>query len=178
MDGEHAFSAAIVLVMVNIAFPVNDRDNAAMDMALGVLRWMADKGNSHIQARHQFLLNLRSRIPSESTTTPDTSASIIPPHVSTHANNTSNAFVPLTLTNNSDIDTTVPFPESTNPSLDHMLRFETTSGDAGLWEEGYRNFDINVVNMDFDWTQLTDPATALDIYSTMPGSERDFHNAT
>jgi hypothetical protein len=59
-----------------------------------------------------------------------------------------------------------------------MLRFETTSGDAGLWEEGYRNFDINLVNMDFDWTQLTDPATALDIYSTMPGSERDFHNAT
>ncbi|KFX87264.1 hypothetical protein V490_08384 [Pseudogymnoascus sp. VKM F-3557] len=58
MDGEHAFSAAIILVMVNIAFPYNARDRAAMNMALEVLNGIAEKGNSHIKSLHRLLLSL------------------------------------------------------------------------------------------------------------------------
>ncbi|KLJ08058.1 hypothetical protein EMPG_16498 [Blastomyces silverae] len=58
MDGEHAFSAAIILVMINIAFPYNARDHAAMNLALDVLNGMAEKGNLHIRSLHRLLLNL------------------------------------------------------------------------------------------------------------------------
>ncbi|KAK8195310.1 fungal-specific transcription factor domain-containing protein [Phyllosticta capitalensis] len=60
MDSEHLFSAAIVLVMINLAFPHNPRDVQAMDTALEVLRGMAEKGNSYIRARHELLTKLRS----------------------------------------------------------------------------------------------------------------------
>ncbi|KFY40584.1 hypothetical protein V494_03435 [Pseudogymnoascus sp. VKM F-4513 (FW-928)] len=58
MDGEHAFSAAIILVMINIAFPYNARDRAAMNMALEVLNGIAEKGNAHIKSLHRLLLSL------------------------------------------------------------------------------------------------------------------------
>lgn len=62
MDGEHAFSAALVLVMVNIAFASNLNDSSAMDTAMSVLQGMAEKGNSHIRSRYQLLKNLQSMI--------------------------------------------------------------------------------------------------------------------
>lgn len=62
MDGEHAFSAALVLVMINVAFPFNAEDAAAMEAALELLREMAERGNSHIRARHLLLMDLRSVI--------------------------------------------------------------------------------------------------------------------
>lgn len=58
MDGEHAFSAALVLVMVNVAFPYNDRDARSMELALSILSGMAEKGNEYIRGRHELLLNL------------------------------------------------------------------------------------------------------------------------
>lgn len=60
MDGEHSFSAALVLVMANVAFPYNDRDAKSMELALSILHGMAEKGNEYIRARHELLLNLRS----------------------------------------------------------------------------------------------------------------------
>ncbi|OAT03730.1 hypothetical protein BDBG_16104 [Blastomyces gilchristii SLH14081] len=62
MDGEHAFSAAIILVMINIAFPHNARDHAAMTLALDVLNSMAEKGNLHIRSLHRLLLNLYNTV--------------------------------------------------------------------------------------------------------------------
>ena len=62
MDGEHAFSAAIVLTMVCVAFPYNAEDTAAMDAALELLQLMAHLGNRHIEARYQLLAHLRSTI--------------------------------------------------------------------------------------------------------------------
>lgn len=62
MDGEHAFSAALVLVMANVAFPYNDQDQRSMEQALSVLKGMANKGNEYIQARHALLLNLRTTL--------------------------------------------------------------------------------------------------------------------
>ncbi|KAL2435306.1 hypothetical protein ABEF95_015310 [Exophiala dermatitidis] len=59
MDGEHAFSAALTLVMINVTFPVNARNAAAMESALDVLSGMAEKGNEHIRARLSMLMMLR-----------------------------------------------------------------------------------------------------------------------
>jgi hypothetical protein len=60
MDGEHAFSAAIILTMVKLAFPPCARDAAALDVALGVLRDMADKGSNKMADRYEFLVKLLS----------------------------------------------------------------------------------------------------------------------
>ncbi|KAK1751030.1 fungal-specific transcription factor [Echria macrotheca] len=61
MDGEHVFSAAIVLVLVCAAFPSEDRSIHAMNAGLDLLRDMAERGsNSHMAARYELLAHLRS----------------------------------------------------------------------------------------------------------------------
>ncbi|EXJ79177.1 hypothetical protein A1O3_08678 [Capronia epimyces CBS 606.96] len=62
MDGEHAFSASLTLVMINVAFPYDDRNARSMETALSVLQGMAQKGNEYIQARLALLISLRSSI--------------------------------------------------------------------------------------------------------------------
>jgi proline utilization trans-activator len=60
MDGEHAFSATIVLVVVCGAFPTNHGTLKAMDAGLDLLRGMSQRGNSHMGARHELLAHLKS----------------------------------------------------------------------------------------------------------------------
>ncbi|ROV91864.1 hypothetical protein VMCG_09185 [Cytospora schulzeri] len=60
MDSEHAFSAAIVLVMVCVAFPTSSQNIKAMNAALELLRGMSQRGNSHMAARHDLLAHLRA----------------------------------------------------------------------------------------------------------------------
>lgn len=62
MDGEHIFSAAIVLVMACVAFPTNPSNTAAMNAGLDLLRGMAERGNSHMGARYELLAHLRNVI--------------------------------------------------------------------------------------------------------------------
>ncbi|KAH8689332.1 fungal-specific transcription factor domain-containing protein [Talaromyces proteolyticus] len=62
IDGEQAFSAALLLVMVNIAFPYTEMNASTMDMALLVLQSMAEKGNKYIRACHDLLTKIRSTI--------------------------------------------------------------------------------------------------------------------
>ncbi|KAK4445132.1 proline utilization trans-activator [Podospora aff. communis PSN243] len=60
MDGEHVFSAAIVLVMVCAAFPTRPSTTHAMNTGLDLLRDMAERGwNSHMKARYELLAHLR-----------------------------------------------------------------------------------------------------------------------
>lgn len=67
MDGEHIFSATIVLVMMCIAFPTNPTNTQAMDAGLNLLRGMAERGNSHMGARYELLVHLQSSsIPGDS----------------------------------------------------------------------------------------------------------------
>ncbi|KAK3680420.1 fungal-specific transcription factor [Podospora appendiculata] len=63
MDGEHVFSAAIVLVMVCVAFPASEANTTAMNAGLELLRGMAERGNSHMAARYELLVRLRSAGP-------------------------------------------------------------------------------------------------------------------
>ncbi|KAJ6441178.1 C6 transcription factor [Purpureocillium lavendulum] len=60
MDGEHIFSATIVLVMVCAAFPPDAASAAAMEAGLGLLRAMGERGNSHMGARYELLASLHA----------------------------------------------------------------------------------------------------------------------
>ncbi|KAJ4387525.1 Transcriptional activator [Gnomoniopsis smithogilvyi] len=60
MDSEHAFSAAIVLVMVCVTFPTNQQTTNSMVAALELLRGMSKRGNSHMSARYELLNRLRT----------------------------------------------------------------------------------------------------------------------
>lgn len=163
MDGEHAFSAALVLVMVNIAFATNPRDSAAMDKAMSVLQSMGEKGNGQIRSRYQLLKNLQSMIRLEET----------PEH---HSTQTPQSIVD---TNSLDIPTTTksPNPHPTydiaaqnnsayqgmersgdNPggNISDVVDWENLDDSAGLIPfEAYEDF----MDMDRDWTQWTTEAT-------------------
>lgn len=151
MDGEHAFSAAIVLVMVNVAFPFDSRDRDAMDLALDVLKGMADKGNGHVKARRQYLINLRSMV--EQTPEP-------PPTAPEPSKPESPAPYPMDpFTTSSSANFGPPGEEFLNApftSLEATAAFSQpvfglpTTEDANLWEEVYGNIDVG---MDFDWTE-------------------------
>jgi proline utilization trans-activator len=115
MDGEHAFSAAIVLVMVCVAFPATRLDIASMDQALELLRGMAEKGNTYIAARHQLLFDLRSLI-----SLPPSNIASTPPTVAMSQQN------------------------ATFVDVDQMLSYDVGDVDLGLWEEGYMNPDYDI----------------------------------
>ncbi|KJR83585.1 uncharacterized protein SPSK_10567 [Sporothrix schenckii 1099-18] len=70
MDGEHAFSAAIVLALVYTAFPTNAQTVEAMAKGLALLRRMGDLGNGYVAARYEQLTRLRTILgPSAGATT-------------------------------------------------------------------------------------------------------------
>lgn len=60
MDSEHAFSAAIVLVMVCVSFPTDAQNKKSMDSALELLKGMSQRGNSHMAARYELLERLKT----------------------------------------------------------------------------------------------------------------------
>ncbi|KAH0020670.1 hypothetical protein KCU78_g6377, partial [Aureobasidium melanogenum] len=125
MDGEHAFSAAIVLVMVCVAFPATRSEFMAMDQALELLQGMAERGNTHIAARHQLLSHLRSLI-----SLPSVNIASTPPAAS------------------------IPQQNTTFVDVNQMLSYDAGNVDFGLWEEGYTNPDLDIDFQDLtQWTQ-------------------------
>lgn len=159
MDGEHIFSAAIVLVMVCIAFPHNAQDAAAMDSGLDLLRSIADRGNAHIGARHQLLVQLRSMIGTSGGVAPSVSSETdAGPHMSP-GSTTSAVILPP------NVGAAMPvFPLVDNMALGEIF-YDLDAGDVGLWEEGYTNTDLNV---EYDLTQWTQAAqNTSDDHSTM-----------
>lgn len=60
MDGEHAFSAAVVLALVSTAFPTHALTVEAMTKALALLRRMGDLGNVYVAERYNQLVRLQS----------------------------------------------------------------------------------------------------------------------
>ncbi|KAL1301410.1 hypothetical protein AAFC00_005669 [Neodothiora populina] len=135
MDGEHAFSAAVVLVMVCLAFPGTAEDFAAMDAALDLLGVMSERGNAHIAARYQLLIHMRSLMqrPNGGAGAGHIIQSTIEPLDS------GSCEVPPLL-----IDDT---------ALEKMLDDNVTADELDFWEEGYMNPDFDV-NYDLSqWTQ-------------------------
>ncbi|OAX82314.1 hypothetical protein ACJ72_03336 [Emergomyces africanus] len=172
MDGEHAFSAAIILVMINIAFPYNVGDRTAMKLALDVLNGMAEKGNLHIKSLHCLLLNLYHTVIPTSAESGDEPVSATPAREDLSAPAEP---APTASTQQAEPLPIPPLPHVTpddplaaflaaqqsGPFMpmpgeggfivpEELLTFENPTGDAILWEEGYGTFDVG---MDFDWAQ-------------------------
>ncbi|QIW96592.1 hypothetical protein AMS68_002110 [Peltaster fructicola] len=87
MDGEHCFCAALVMVVVNIALPYNEKNAQSMEAGLALLESLASKGNHHLDARHQMLLQLlhRGQLRSEGDIVPDYNEPDFMPTLHQHA---------------------------------------------------------------------------------------------
>ena len=151
MDGEHAFSAALTLVMVNVAFPYNDQNAAAMETALSVLRNMGEKGNEYIQARYALLMRLRSTIGPGARTF--ASSSSIPLQATSHPSSaTSQPTSGPTVSGDTTIspgDFKLPAEGIPGPYQDISFNFDIDD-DPTFWEEISGNIDIA---MDTGWIE-------------------------
>ncbi|KID78564.1 Proline utilization trans-activator [Metarhizium brunneum] len=167
MDGEHIFSASIVLVMVCAAFPTNIANTTAMNAGLSLLRGMGERGNSHMGARYELLAKLHSGV-MPGAVIRCTTATGSPPHgtdfdsaitgsASSMATDRLPARVPMPAMGSINkvdgaAEQTLTFPVIDNSSLDEPFYDESvTSGmDFGLWEEG---FAYPTMDLDFDLVQ-------------------------
>lgn len=149
LDGEYAFSAALLLVMVNAVFPHNDTNARAMDMALNLLRSMADRGNAYLGSRHSLLLELQSAIgPSGSRNGGSGMAAPVTPNStapeSAPAANGYEEPAPV-------LASEWPLEQDLPSMRDMTLNFDIND-DPGLWEEVLGQIDID---MDTDWIENT-----------------------
>jgi proline utilization trans-activator len=166
MDGEHIFSATIVLVMVCTAFPDNTANTLAMTAGLGLLRNMGERGNSHMGARYELLLTIYSgssitplSAPSQQLAmmSPRFQAleasiqgkSVVPPRVSM-------APYPIngydSSTNTANMPLTFPVVDSNTLNEPFYDDSVSTGMDFGLWEEG---FAYPTMDLDVDLAQRT-----------------------
>ncbi|KAK2592056.1 Transcriptional activator [Conoideocrella luteorostrata] len=172
MDGEHIFSASIVLVMVCAAFPANAANTMAMNAGLSLLRGMGERGNSHMGARYELLAKLHAGVmPGKAI--PSTTATGSPPHGASFVSSITTSAIAAT--HEMPIQLSMPymgsishvgggpgqtltFPVIDNSSLDEPFYDENvTSGmDFGLWEEG---FAYPTMDLDFDLAQRQPQAT-------------------
>ncbi|EAW07040.1 transcription factor domain-containing protein [Aspergillus clavatus NRRL 1] len=149
LDGEYIFSAALLLIMVNATFPHNDTSIRAMDMALNLLRSMADRGNTYLGSRHSLLLELQASINPK----PAEVGVIVNDPIS--PNSTDQRGPPMST--NTTEDTTAIAPsewplQEDLPSLGDITFNLDISDDSGLWEEILGKIDID---MDKDWIENT-----------------------
>ena len=146
MDGEHCFSAALVLVLVCVAFPCNDQDYKTMDSALRMLHSVVGRGNSNMVPRFQLLLQVRSRIV--------TPLGMKLPDIFTSGSGDMSAHLQL--------DPSMPsFPQVNNATLGELWH-DSSPGDFGQWEEAYTGQDPNMEYDLLQWTQPIDGAWVPD----------------
>lgn len=154
LDGDYIFSAALLLVMVNAAFPYNEANMRSMEVALSLLRSMADRGNTYLGSRHALLLELRAAIdpkptapndieqPSPGVDVPDTPKSNQPESPRIEA--------PMPHPPPVIIDDWLP-PVGF-PSLEDISFQIDLDDDPALWEGALDQIDID---MDTDWIEST-----------------------
>lgn len=140
LDGEYVFSAALLLLMVNAAFPYNETNARSMEMALNLLRGMADKGNSYLASRHALLLELQSTLTGSASGNMALEAPVTP--------SSSNQISPYTIP-----PTTMAADWPSQEDLPPMPNISFTldiNDDPGLWEGVLDQIDID---MDTDWIE-------------------------
>jgi hypothetical protein len=150
MDGEHAFSAALTLIMINRALSYSEQDVLAMEVALSVLRGMGEKGNEYMQARYTLLMKLRATIGRPTSKFPSTTAISMPTFSSPTTQFTSSS----TITNmepvyGREVESLVA--GGFRPDQDISFAFDTND-DHALWEQISSNIDIS---MDTVWIEDT-----------------------
>lgn len=153
LDGEYIFSAALLLVMVNAAFPHNETNARAMDTALNLLRSMADRGNTYLGSRHSLLLELRAAIgPKSIINNPERISP--PPNVpATHpSDQMASPPAPETIPVQPVLPSTWPQQLSDLPSFQDISFQFDLNDDPALWEGALDQIDID---MDTDWIEST-----------------------
>lgn len=120
--------------MVNIAFPYREPDASAMELALNVLKAMAERGNKYMRACHSLLAKMRSTIRSR-----ENAAGL-------ESNDRQDGRLDQTEVDNMSTQSTLVagLPQE-QPSFN--LDFE---GDPGLWAEVLDSIDID---MDRQWVE-------------------------
>ncbi|KOS39108.1 hypothetical protein ACN38_g10071 [Penicillium nordicum] len=161
LDGEYIFSAALLLVMVNAAFPSNETSARAMETALNLLRGMADRGNTYLDSRHSLLLELRAAIgprPAEEKDT-DTTSSLIAGQKAPVTPMTENGGNPsddipdpsAELAASQVLNYNWPQQPDFPSFRDIAFQFDLND-DPALWEGALDQIDID---MDTDWIENT-----------------------
>ena len=168
MDGEHAFSATIVLVMACGAFPTNTQTTTAMNAGLALLRGMGQRGNSTMNQRYEALAHLKSIIlpgvvDDDGTADLGLFSSPSPPHSASLGGDVAIGSV-LNFSPSQCSEYQKPFSTfavlgigelGDMASYDASMGSVAGDGDFGLWEEGFGNptgFDIS------QWTQAAEMA--------------------
>ncbi|KAJ5823750.1 hypothetical protein N7447_006090 [Penicillium robsamsonii] len=162
LDGEYVFSAALLLVMVNAAFPPNETNARAMETALNLLRGMADRGNTYLDSRHTLLLELRAAIGprrAEEKDTTDTANSLatgqkapVTPMTENGANISDNVpDLSTELATSQVLTYNWPQPPDLPSFRDIAFQFDLND-DPALWEGALDQIDID---MDTDWIENT-----------------------
>jgi hypothetical protein len=138
MDGEHVFSAAIVLVMVYLAFPSNPLSIVAMDSALDLLQRIADRGNSHIGTKCAQLMQLRTSI---------SGSPPVDPAVIDVGMQMSDFGSELLQVNDQNVQAVAPaFPQVRNDFQVEFLPIESQE-DFDTWVAGYTDFDATYADL-------------------------------
>ncbi|KAJ0163538.1 Proline utilization trans-activator [Colletotrichum tanaceti] len=173
MDGEHVFSASIVLVMVCVAFPTDASNILAMNAGLDLLKGMGERGNSYMGARYELLANLRPTTATMSGT--NAQPEPLPPFPTSFSpagsmmpTGPDSAQVSAISATTGDgrgnlgamqgiIGQRVTFPVVDNSSLGEPFYDESVSTvmDFGLWEEGFAD---PAMDASFDFSQWTQTA--------------------
>jgi proline utilization trans-activator len=135
MDGEHIFSAALVLVMVCLSFPYDAESTSAMNAALALLERMADRGNTKMLDRYELLSGVRKQIETRAAVIDIAQTSPVPAENAILAD-------PMIST----------FPHVDNSALGDLF-YDTNTMDFDLWEEGYTNQDMDFEQDLTDWIQ-------------------------
>ncbi|OGE49535.1 hypothetical protein PENARI_c021G01814 [Penicillium arizonense] len=157
LDGEYIFSAALLLVMVNAAFPPNETSARAMETALNLLRGMADRGNTYLGSRHSLLLELRAAIVTRSAandTDRASSAGLKVPLTPTTEHGTSLTEEKEDMASQLGASQVLApgWPQNELPSFrDIAFQFDLND-DPALWEGALDQIDID---MDTDWIENT-----------------------
>lgn len=145
--------------MVNIAFPYNEDNASSMEMALLVLKSMAEKGNKYIQACHALLTKIRANIKATASANSAIEPVIrreigdmhgvrlqglAPPTQSQHANEPLNGSL-------SD-STTVVSGGAADGAAEGQTPDFALDGDPTLWAEVLESIGID---MDRQWVETT-----------------------
>lgn len=179
MDGEHVFSASIVLFMACVAFPTNDANTRAMNAGLDLLRTMGERGNSYMGARYELLAELRaSHLPGEvgsDTASPGLSSNtgqgptIMSSIAESGQFSAESGPVPASRRNpaSHEVGATerLTFPMVNYSFLGEPFYDENINSgvDFGLWEEGFANFAVNAGFDHPQWSQA-----AADVLQVQP----------
>lgn len=153
LDGDYIFSAALLLVMVNAAFPHNEANMRSMETALSLLRSIADKGNTYLDSRHSLLLELRAAIdpkPTSSDVERPSPRPRVPDKPQSDQLAGPGTQAPMPNAPPILVDDWPQPPEF--PSLEAISFQIDLDDDPALWEGALHQIDID---MDTDWIENT-----------------------